>query len=109
MFAVPFVILGVRRVDPAAQGWAVGFRILIIPGVTAFWPLFAIRLLRGKRHPTERTAHRTLAAKSHSHPRRNRMILSRRQTHFYFLYYPGHPAAPVFCGESVAAAYLHHY
>ena len=62
VFAIPFVLLGVQRVDPAARGWAVGFRILIIPGVVAFWPLFAIRLLRGKTHPTEQTAHR-LAAK----------------------------------------------
>ena len=64
VFAIPFVIFGVQRVDPAAHGWAVGFRILIIPGVTLFWPLLATRLLRGKRHPTERTAHRILAAKS---------------------------------------------
>ena len=62
VFAIFFVTLGVQRVDPAAHGWAIGFRILIIPGVMAFWPLFATRLLRGKTHPTEQTAHR-LAAK----------------------------------------------
>ncbi|NEN98061.1 MAG: hypothetical protein F6J94_09870 [Moorea sp. SIO1F2] len=61
IFAVPFVIFGVQRVDPNVHGWAIGFRIMIIPGVTAFWPMFATRLLRGKTLPTERNAHRISA------------------------------------------------
>lgn len=64
IFAILFVTLFVKRVDPGAQGWALGFRILIIPGVVAFWPMFAIRLLQGKGHPTEKNAHRQAARQS---------------------------------------------
>ncbi|NET38826.1 MAG: hypothetical protein F6K19_43735 [Cyanothece sp. SIO1E1] len=63
VFALPFVVFWVHRVDPSARGGAIGFRLIIIPGVAALWPLFAIRLLRGKSAPTERTAHRLNVAK----------------------------------------------
>ncbi|MEO1210802.1 MAG: hypothetical protein AAFX78_14800 [Cyanobacteria bacterium J06638_20] len=66
IFALLFVVFWVQRVDPAARGRAIGFRILIIPGVTALWPLFATRLLRGKRHPTEQNAHRVLTRRAQS-------------------------------------------
>ena len=64
VFAILFVTLFIKHLDSGAQGWALGFRILIIPGVVAFWPMFAIRLLRGKGHPTEKTAHRLAAKQS---------------------------------------------
>lgn len=64
VFAVPFVIFLIKRVDPAVRGWAIGFRLIIIPGVVVFWPLFAIRLLKGKQHPTEKNAHRIAAKKA---------------------------------------------
>jgi len=65
--SIPFVIFGVQRVDPDATGWSVGFRLIIIPGLCAFWPLFAVRWVRGQRAPTETTAHRR-AALSVPHP-----------------------------------------
>ncbi|MEM0984124.1 MAG: hypothetical protein AAGI17_09265 [Planctomycetota bacterium] len=42
-FAVPFALLGAPKIDPAARntGWA--FRLLIVPGSAAFWPLLAFR------------------------------------------------------------------
>ena len=40
MFAVPFVWLGVQRLDSEARGSGIGFRLLILPGVAAFWPMF---------------------------------------------------------------------
>ncbi|AFY38596.1 hypothetical protein Lepto7376_2306 [[Leptolyngbya] sp. PCC 7376] len=61
VFSIPFVTFLIKRVDPAATGWAIGFRLIIIPGVVLFWPLFAIRLLKGKQHPTEKNAHRIAA------------------------------------------------
>lgn len=67
LFSVPFVIFGIQRVDPSVKGWNVLFRVLILPGLSVFWPLFAVRLVRGKRHPVERNAHR-LAAQSASNP-----------------------------------------
>ncbi|MEA5472008.1 hypothetical protein [Spirulina sp. 06S082] len=93
IFAIAFVLFLIPRVDPAVKSvigsfksgnssheenqspsflqrvnaiivdLAIFFRILIIPGVTLFWPLFLLRLLRGKTHPKEQNAHRREAAK----------------------------------------------
>ena len=61
-FALIFVIAGVQRVDPAARGASVGFRLLILPGAAAFWPLLLWRWWRGVvMPPTERNAHRERA------------------------------------------------
>ncbi|MDY6936319.1 MAG: hypothetical protein SWY16_01530 [Cyanobacteriota bacterium] len=64
VFAVLFVAFGIQRVDPDAQGPNIGFRLVIIPGLCVFWPLFATRWMRGKSTPIERNAHRRAAAKS---------------------------------------------
>ena len=37
--AVPFVIVGIGRVDPAAKAAPFTFRALVLPGVVAMWPL----------------------------------------------------------------------
>ena len=66
LFAVPFVLRGVGRVDPAAREGTWGFRLLILPGVVAFWPLFARRLATGvTTPPAECTPHRRAAAEDH--------------------------------------------
>jgi len=63
VFAVPFVARWVDRIDPGAAKSTRGFRVVIFPGVVAFWPLFAMRLLRGMDHPpVERNAHRLATA-----------------------------------------------
>ena len=65
VFAIPFVLVGVGRVDPHAAHGSWGFRVLIIPGTMCFWPLLARRWLRGIAHPLgERNAHRC-ATKAH--------------------------------------------
>lgn len=61
IFSAFFVIFGIHRLDPGARGWTIGFRIMIFPGLCVFYPLFAIRWLRGKTKPTERNAHRIAA------------------------------------------------
>ena len=60
LFALPFLSRGVGRVDPAAaeSGW--GFRLIILPGVVALWPLLALRWRVGEP-PSERNAHRDAA------------------------------------------------
>lgn len=59
LFAIPFVIFGVQRIDPEARGTKLGFRLLIIPGITAFWPLILKRWLSGAvEPPLERNPHR---------------------------------------------------
>jgi hypothetical protein len=45
-FAVLFLWRWVGRLDTAAEHGTVGFRVLVFPGVAAFWPLFLLRLVR---------------------------------------------------------------
>lgn len=61
LFAVPFVFRGVGRIDPAASDGSWGFRLIIVPGVVAFWPWLALRWLRGAPPREERNAHRLAA------------------------------------------------
>lgn len=64
LFGLPFVTWGVSRVDPSAKGAGVGSRLMILPGVMAFWPLLARRWLRAmKEPPIESNAHRAFASK----------------------------------------------
>lgn len=49
LFGVWFVTIGVTRFDPAARGTSPLFRLLILPGCVALWPLLAVkRLTRGE-------------------------------------------------------------
>jgi hypothetical protein len=43
---VPFVLRGVDRVDEAARGAPLGFRLLILPGTVALWPLMTAKWLK---------------------------------------------------------------
>ena len=61
LFALAFAAVGVDRIDPGAHGAGVGFRLLILPGATAFWPLLLRRWLRREPTPRERNAHRRAA------------------------------------------------
>lgn len=59
LFSVAFVIAGVKRLDANASGSGLAFRLLILPGSAAFWPLLLRRWIRGDRHvPEERNPHR---------------------------------------------------
>ena len=49
LFAVAFVTVGVGRVDAAAKGAGVGFRLLILPGAAALWPVLLRRWMRSGR------------------------------------------------------------
>ncbi len=48
VFAVAFVAWGVSRVDPVARHATIGFRLIILPGATALWPLLALRWMRAR-------------------------------------------------------------
>jgi hypothetical protein len=61
-FALAFVLRGARRIDPRAAAGSWGFRLAILPGVAALWPILARRWLAGPPPPEERNAHRDLAA-----------------------------------------------
>ena len=43
---VPFVMVGVGRIDPAAKAAPWSFRVLVLPGVIALWPLLMRRWIR---------------------------------------------------------------
>ena len=45
-FAGGFVIFGIHRVDPVAEHSTIGFRLIVIPGVAALWPLLLTQWLQ---------------------------------------------------------------
>ena len=54
VFAVPFVLTGVEKIDEGAQGATWGFKLIIIPGTVVFWPLLLNKWLQErKRKATE--------------------------------------------------------
>jgi hypothetical protein len=64
VFAIPFVLVGVGRIDPHAKHGSWGFRVLIIPGTILLWPLLGRRWFRGVQEPPEENSpHRGAARK----------------------------------------------
>ncbi len=69
VFAIPFVLIGVKKVDPHAMHGSWGFRVLIVPGTMALWPLLLRRWASGVHEPPEeRNAHRRLASTASRNP-----------------------------------------
>lgn len=65
VFAIPFVLVGVRRIDPHAAHGSWGFRVLIVPGTMFLWPLLARRWLKGVHEsPEEDNPHRCAARRA---------------------------------------------
>lgn len=59
LFAIAFVSRRVQKVDQQAAGTGIAFRLLILPGVVAFWPLLLLRWVRANGEPPqERNPHR---------------------------------------------------
>ena len=59
VFALVFVFRGVQKLDVVAHGAGIGFRLLILPGVAAVWPLFLNRWVsKMNEFPTEKKPHR---------------------------------------------------
>jgi len=62
IFAIIFVTAGVGRIDEQARRAGLAFRLLILPGSAALWPLLAWRWARGiGEAPIERNPHRDVA------------------------------------------------
>lgn len=47
VFALAFLLFGLTRIDHGAKGAGLGFRLMILPGLIALWPLMLIRWLSG--------------------------------------------------------------
>ena len=64
VFAIPFALVGVKKIDRHAAHGSWGFRLLVIPGTMAFWPLLLRRWATGAKAPPEEcNAHRRAARK----------------------------------------------
>ena len=48
LIGVSFIWRGVQRIDLAAAGASWGFRLMILPGCVALWPLIVRRWNQGK-------------------------------------------------------------
>ena len=46
VFAVTFLCAGIGRVDAVAKGSGIGFRLMILPGVVALWPILLNQWIR---------------------------------------------------------------
>jgi hypothetical protein len=47
LFALPFLAWGLPRIDTAARGTSLAFRLIILPGAIALWPVLLRQWLRG--------------------------------------------------------------
>jgi hypothetical protein len=47
VFAAAFLAAGAGRLDPAARDGGFGFRLMILPGLIALWPLMLARWIVG--------------------------------------------------------------
>ena len=69
VFALAFVWKGAGRIDPVAREGTWGFRLLILPGSAALWPLLLRRWIAGPAvPPDEDNPHRRAAAASAGMP-----------------------------------------
>ena len=68
LFALPFIWVGVKRIDPQAAHGSWGFRLLIIPGTMVFWPLLLRRWIKGSQTPPEEKNSHRYAARHASPP-----------------------------------------
>ncbi len=51
LFAIVFLTVGISQVDPDSKGSGVGFRLIILPGVAALWPVLFTRWVGKGRVP----------------------------------------------------------
>jgi TRAP-type C4-dicarboxylate transport system permease small subunit len=49
-FGCTFITAGVAKVDSAARGSSVLFRLLILPATVAFWPFLLAQWIKTARH-----------------------------------------------------------
>ncbi|GJM29989.1 MAG: hypothetical protein DHS20C17_26240 [Cyclobacteriaceae bacterium] len=49
VFCLVLLIKGLGKLDPNAESTGVGFKILLTPGIIAFWPILLIKWIKKKR------------------------------------------------------------
>lgn len=69
LIASAFILSRISRFDDQALGSSIIFRLLILPGMLVFWPLFLRRWRSGRLQPrTESNAHRVAARSARTTP-----------------------------------------
>jgi hypothetical protein len=59
LLSFAFLAIGVSRLDPQARGTGVFFRLLLLPGCIAFWPVLVRRWFAGTSDlPAQKVFHR---------------------------------------------------
>lgn len=53
VFAIPFILKGVTKIDEGAHGSTWGFRIIIIPGTIVFWPFLLNKWIKASKTKEE--------------------------------------------------------
>ena len=51
LFAIAFAFKGVASIDASAAHAPLGFRLIILPGAAALWPVLLHRWIRSRRGP----------------------------------------------------------
>ena len=49
LLGLAFLIFGIKRVDPAAIGAPITFKLIVLPGTIILWPVVLIMWLRSAR------------------------------------------------------------
>jgi len=49
LFGVLFIAWGIGKVDEGAHGSTIGFRIIILPGISVFWPFLLKKWLNANK------------------------------------------------------------
>lgn len=49
IFALVFAFAGIQRIDEAAKGAPVVFRLMLLPAATVLWPLMGVKWATQKR------------------------------------------------------------
>ena len=49
LFALVFLFTGLPHVDPSTKDTSIWFKLLLLPGMSALWPLFALKWLKTKK------------------------------------------------------------
>ncbi len=57
VFGLYFIFKGISRLDHAAAGAAISFRVLMLPGAVGLWPWLLIRLIRTRANPHSPRGH----------------------------------------------------
>ena len=50
VFVIPFLLIGLTKVDGSAHRGTVGFKIIIVPGVIVFWPVLLSKWIQRDNH-----------------------------------------------------------